>query len=434
MCCCTLKIRFLRYVICLALVGGFLPACVVATGPRQQQRSRGFRKSNRTAVCGEPLRYDSVERQLIDYWGLAGAPARSFGDESPEYLAAASDAVQYALLSCVLLEGRLWEIRHPSAGFATVCFPAACNADQIRMELLPLLPSRVPYSAREALSAGMTELVDWAELPLDFALIGIDGCGTTSLRYALEEHPSVCFSKDTKKDASVNFEDPRLVWSKHANMMLPTRELVESLRESRQVALQAKPRCRAYGYYFAIAFRSTSLLEFLHRVPGLKLVLVVCDPVRRMESMSVKFRCKGDSFCSLSGALNDAALREKAFGPPLQRVTQRFGRERLYAVFQDLLTVRPMLDELAGFLGVGPLPPEARILRYHVTNKGQLTDFCSNNSLAMNLKGWLRHDYRTLEEALDVLGMPRPASLRQRRNRCDQETGPVRIQDRFTPT
>ena len=34
------------------------------------------------------------------------------------------------------------------------------------------------------------EVSHWADLPLDFALIGLDGCGTTSLRRNLAKHPA----------------------------------------------------------------------------------------------------------------------------------------------------------------------------------------------------------------------------------------------------
>ena len=33
------------------------------------------------------------------------------------------------------------------------------------------------------------EVSHWADLTVDFVLIGLDGCGTTSLRHGLQKHP-----------------------------------------------------------------------------------------------------------------------------------------------------------------------------------------------------------------------------------------------------
>ena len=43
----------------------------------------------------------------------------------------------------------------------------------------------------------MQEVSHWADLPLDFLIIGLDGCGTTSLRRNLAKHPAAWTNQPT---------------------------------------------------------------------------------------------------------------------------------------------------------------------------------------------------------------------------------------------
>ena len=51
---------------------------------------------------------------------------------------------------------------------------------------LDFLTSIAPGNQHAAIAK---EVSHWADLPLEFVLIGLDGCGTTSLRRNLAKHP-----------------------------------------------------------------------------------------------------------------------------------------------------------------------------------------------------------------------------------------------------
>lgn len=403
---------------------------------RQQQQRRQQQPflladsigGNRTFLCGEKVDRTSIRRLLLPMWGVSGTAVRTFGHETPAQVARIADTAEAAYTSCAVMGGRYWEIDH-HVGYTGLCNPWRCSADQIRREILPIIPSSAKYTREGALNARVEELVSYGHLKLDFAFIGIDRCGSTSLRFALEQHPSLCFTKDVDAErdvAGVVFEDVRLLWSKHSRLVLPTRELVESFAESKELALKAKPHCKAFGNYVAVGYRSATLRELIFRVPGLKVVIVACDPVRRLEGYFAR-TCNSSADCSISRALKDPLYREWRYANFVLELVRSFGRERLFILYQEELMNRDSLNRLVDFLGVGPFPAEADFRKkYHWANRAQLTDFCTNASLARSFKGLMRRDYMALESTMHFMGVHRPKSLALRQDRCGKAAMPIR--------
>ncbi|CAE8621613.1 unnamed protein product, partial [Polarella glacialis] len=190
---------------------------------------------------------------------------------------------------------------------------------------------------------------------------GADGCGTTSLFRNLRRHARIAFTNNStmgKQD-----EDFRLVSSRKT---LPTRCMVEEFREKRLSVLSG--RRHLLGHSCAILWSMPIARQALASIPGLKVIVVLCDPVGRFEKEvleKVGQRPASTWFALPELRSPDAkAWRWQRFARHLNDLRRLFG-ERLLLIHQTfgllgLLEAslrsqpRETFNAIADFLGRGP--------------------------------------------------------------------------------
>ena len=103
------------------------------------------------------------------------------------------------VLTCWSLGGRFWYLEISNVVAATLCVPSSCNnvsvkttvAQSFLRQVAPGL-SQARFGSRQDFSKA-TELAHWSDFPLDFVIIGVDGCGSTALHRHLRRHTQVEF-------------------------------------------------------------------------------------------------------------------------------------------------------------------------------------------------------------------------------------------------
>ncbi|CAK9030984.1 unnamed protein product, partial [Durusdinium trenchii] len=101
------------------------------------------------------------------------------------------------VLTCWSLGGRFWYLEISNVVAATLCVPSSCNnvsvkttvAQSFLRQVAPGL-SQARFGSRQDFSKA-TELAHWSDFPLDFVIIGVDGCGSTALHRHLRRHTQV---------------------------------------------------------------------------------------------------------------------------------------------------------------------------------------------------------------------------------------------------
>ena len=88
-----------------------------------------------------------------------------------------------------------------------MCVPYDCTGKAIVNKIFPefeaekLFGAEVAGLLNDAMSADVVvveELLNWPSLQLDFAIAGLDNCGTTSLHRNLNQHPEIAFSSTSE--------------------------------------------------------------------------------------------------------------------------------------------------------------------------------------------------------------------------------------------
>ena len=84
-----------------------------------------------------------------------------------------------------------------------MCAPHECTTDVILGQVFPQIQAEKLFGREGAESFSGTvlsdvlrveEMLNWPSLELDFAIAGLDNCGTTSLHRNLDQHPEIAFS------------------------------------------------------------------------------------------------------------------------------------------------------------------------------------------------------------------------------------------------
>mmetsp|Transcript_75003 Transcript_75003/g.242602 ORF Transcript_75003/g.242602 Transcript_75003/m.242602 type:complete len:520 (+) Transcript_75003:142-1701(+) len=353
----------------------------------------------------------------------------------------------------------------PSPGLLTTlrcgaCAPQVCSRRQARAQVLtqffaqllleagglrqrpsgqgPVLEGPPPTPPWTRLLRA-SEVSHWSHLSLDFVLAGINACGTTSIHRNLAQHPDIRFTGD----------DEDSFFTKH--FILP---LESTVREFNQKHAKSGPSPKILGLYDANIFEGPFAGHQLARIPGLKMIVVVCDPVSRLEKLFFeKLYCKSRADVddrelvvvntttkpearpcsrSISVVLDMPEFLEKiSFGHHLYRLVQMF-QERLIVMHQSFLreSPAPAYDLLSTALGVGPFPRGMRFHRYN-SLKGHRTDLCrrprggsggsgGNRSLIRTLQKRLMGDYEVVEALVAAAAMPVPEDVQLRLTRCDR--------------
>ncbi|CAJ1446999.1 unnamed protein product [Effrenium voratum] len=277
-----------------------------------------------------------------------------------------------------------------------LCAPPQC-ADQLGEVVVPRFLGYVlqvnhsmGVATPEVLRAH--ELASWQEISLDFAILGINRCGTTSLHFNLGQHPEIAFMRPDGEDTFL---------FRHKSI-LPRREDVEVFGSR----YETHGTHGLLGYRHSGLYSNARLLHGLQRVRHLRGILILCEPMGRLERFFLvdhMWRCYGNEataakyrpgpmelkdrpprcWRSVAEALEDVAggflseehrrqlqtnpeamkhplLERYHFGQLLPGLLELFG-DRLLLLHQDALAEAPRqtYDRLARFLGAAPFPADA---------------------------------------------------------------------------
>lgn len=322
----------------------------------------------------------------------------------------------------------------PHQIFGGVCAPASCDEQQVVDRIIPrfiahilmfdvTLPPPLPGDA------SAKELSHWSQLQLDFAIAGVNNCGTTSLLYNLGTHPGIAFSGSALKLAEDDF------FFRH-NRLLPYRDEVETFNF--QWLSHGSDRDKVKGMKHPGLFHNERVRLAMSRIPRLKVYVILCDPVSRLEKIFLNYHS-----CAKSGSTGGRGLPLQTSGTarcfenaaavaeePLIRMRWEVGSKLLR--LKELLGpgLRVMHQEslrkngphtyrsLAGQLGAGEFPNDVSFGRYNA-QLGHRTNLCHNATLIIELQRLLSSEYDVFEELLLQEGSL-PQELLHRLTRCDR--------------
>ena len=186
-----------------------------------------------------------------------------------------------------------------------------------------------------------------------FLVIGAAKCGTTSLSSYLDEHPGIQLSRISE----TRFFAPEAPGRPFPGARIARQSDYEGLFDAQQLL-----RGEVCGAYSQHPWRS-GVAERIHRlIPAARLVYLVGDPVRRVESHYVQTVAEEGETRPISAALGDIEIRDHPavcpgrYAQQLERYLALFPQERILVVDRDdLLGEREeTLSEIFSFLGVDP--------------------------------------------------------------------------------
>lgn len=371
----------------------------------------------------------------FDLWaGFAGPgwSARRREDSTTDWVSAQFAHAHEMLFGCWVSGGRFWEV-HAGDIRGSVCAPSSCEQDVVESVVVPEIDAhfrRRGGPVAPPINLGGTpeamELTSWEQYKLDFVVAGVDGCGTTSLHRNLDRHPEV--------NMTTRLFDDLQFWAHRA--MLPLRHRVDEFNSMHGKRGTARRSHRRLGMRAANLWCYTHSREILQRIPGLRVVLVLCNPFDRWEKDFLMGFCDRNRtaharLCRrhVSECLTDPALIEEVSLCPrvadgLAEMRALFPAGRLGLLHQESLRAEPeaTYGALARFLGLGPFPAGTRFPRHHST-PGRRTGACDDPALVAFLQERLAPEFDAVDGMMDLALLPPPAGVSLRRTRCDRIAG-----------
>ena len=116
------------------------------------------------------------------------------------------------LTACWAVGGRVWEVRlmlnqtlHADDGseglHTTACAPRSCRGHQVLQHIaLKVITRDFDAVAPGRLRGVVRPLSSWRFVKLRFAIVGMGGCGTTSLQKNLKQHADIRFTRRDDKE------------------------------------------------------------------------------------------------------------------------------------------------------------------------------------------------------------------------------------------
>lgn len=273
------------------------------------------------------------------------------------------------------------------------CAPINCTDDGAATVLsrllaqhgiaLEFMPPNSEIEIRE-----VRHLARWEDVKLDFLVAGFARSGTHSVRNNLAQHPEVRIAED-----ELTFN-----WG-----YVPLKSQVQAYHnqfEDDAAANDEAPRpLLRGGKGEGVAF-SPHILRLASRIPGLRLIVMVREPVEWLESLynlrrfecQVKERSCGkipslDEVVFEGSTLEDVNVKDVFLSSALQSVIAYFppSAGRLLLLEFELLRTRPReaFDRICTFLGISVFPPDFEFKKYafedRVTyeSRGERVSFCS---------------------------------------------------------
>lgn len=210
----------------------------------------------------------------------------------------------------------------------------------------------------------------WEDVQLDFLIAGFARSGTHSVRGNLMEHEEVTIARD-----ELTFNWPA------RPQQLQVRSYMANFKEK-------EPRDRSLwggkGEGVAVSQR---VLRLSSKVPKLRLIILVREPVEWLESLYNlrKFECFYHKECPTVPSLEDVIMKAATFedvnvedaflSRPLEYAVQFFppSSGRLLLMEFELLRSRPReaFDRLTSFLGIQPFPDNYAFKRHATEDRAQ---------------------------------------------------------------
>ena len=331
----------------------------------------------------------------------------------------------------------------------SVCAPSSCDEQMLIDTIFPHYFAPLfmgPKAARKLGNASfqdvvqVNELQDWTSFNIDFAIVGTDTCGTSSLHQNLERHPEVTFS-------TVNEDYFWIVALAHR--LLPFKNQVdrynaqlESIREDKFRRYGSRPRL--IGVCHPSIHSSELARHILAAMPQVKIIMILCDPVNRLEKYFMHFAyCFDDladavhrrlaspirdispCFNSTTALLSEKDGKLKQFWQHREVAKHMPGLLHLFSgriilLHQEQLQENPhrVFNSIAKFLGLtDSFPKDTKFPRYNSIG-GYRTDLCHNLTLVRELQEHMEPEYLMQEKILREAKESIPASLSLRRTRC----------------
>ncbi|CAK9077735.1 unnamed protein product [Durusdinium trenchii] len=227
------------------------------------------------------------------------------GDENVVQLKKLSNWVHHMLVACWSIGGRMWEVRlqwnttvwHRDSLedlteiHNTVCALASCQTRHVLRSIAPMISFSNPQ-VYERFSGVAKVLSSWKFMKIDFAIIGTGGCGTTSLRRNLAQHAEVRFTNENEDELFA----PGYAYEYQGGFrLLPTEAQVNMVRcgrarchgERKERVVLGVKNFQLHNFDFGLV-----ALSMLDRV---KLIMLVCDPLDRLEKVLHYFHCGFDA-------------------------------------------------------------------------------------------------------------------------------------------
>ncbi|CAE7023141.1 unnamed protein product [Symbiodinium natans] len=333
-----------------------------------------------------------------------------------------------------------------------MCTPYDCTEDMIVKRLFPEFEARKLFGTEAGKllegailtdAVKIEEVLNWPSLQLDFAIAGVDNCGTTSLHRNLDQHPEIVFPSHK--------EDFFFV-TEVVHRLLPLKSQVEDFNHRMELAKQKKlqeitetgvrPRlagiCSPGLFSYGLARMSLALVRA-------KVIMTVCDPLGRLERHFMEYnychngsleRAQEQSLASVASTREGcfpsaSAIWEARDTGQMQRLRDATTTAQHLQTMQALFTGRmlPLHKDflrqpaktyslVADFLGARYAYPEGTTFgRFNVVG-GHRTDLCRNRSLVRRLERMLEPEYQAQVLFLRHGGSPVPDSLNHRISRC----------------
>lgn len=349
------------------------------------------------------------------------------------------------LTACLTVGGQVWEVRlryNASVWFeetlqekfneihSTVCAPNSCKSRHVLGKLAPRL-FFTNSQVYNRFTGTAKVLSSWKFVDVQFGIVGAGGCGTTSLRKNFEQHPQISFSNR-------NEDELYAPGYNHAYQggfrMLPTKAQVNMVncgkgrcpRDDMKVKGNRKHGVKNYNLFnFDFGLTALSMVE------NVKIILLVCDPLDRLEKVLYYNHCQFRGSCEnrsvidsiVSGKdIKELVESHREFWRASERIMMLlslFNQKDVLVVHQEVLRKYPAWLYQGLFRHVG-LEPPIDLGRYHRYNSygGKRSGLCERKHLVKEFQKALEPEYQELEEILERMRHPKVQELSLRQTRC----------------
>ena len=295
----------------------------------------------------------------------------------PKELEMIFDDATYKVMLCWNSGGRYWYLETDVTS-STACVPSVCSDNDVQRNIARMFFERLSAPGVRPKIGAVRELFHWGQLELDFVIIGMDGCGSTSLHRILSRHTEIYFT-----NLSVFNVDEDFFMVELGRQTLPFRSQVERLNVFRMELRQRRGDSKVVGLYQPFMWNVEMLRLAMKQMPNIRVLATVCDPVDRFER-----RMYGQSKPSEDALLDSVQeqLRDDAsvnLAPKWQAWRESLGH-RLLFVEQLKLSSHETWRRISDFLRIRRFPGWLPFPRYNA--RGTRTALCQHTQILEELK------------------------------------------------